>query len=240
MSISRSEKTSTLSRYPVASLRELVVLAFPIILTLICINLASFCDRLFFARYSLEAFEGCVSACCLIMLFQIPCVRLASIAQVFVGQKKGEGNSAKIGQYIWQMIWFSLLSLSLTLPLSALIGPLYFSGTVVQELGWTYFKGMMCANFLLPLGAALSSFFIGIGRTRFVVCAIMVALFLHLALDWMLILGIKGFIHPLGILGGIIANIVSQSMFCLLLFLVFFKLKLGRPVLLPEFFFKKN
>src|SRR5437868_4056539 len=79
----------SLTRFPAASLRELLVLSSPIILLLVCTNLASFCDRFFLSRYSFEAFRGCVSASFLCILFQIPCIRLTAITQVFVGYQNG-------------------------------------------------------------------------------------------------------------------------------------------------------
>ncbi len=212
-----------LSKYPMASLRELITLAFPIIFVLVCTNLASFCDRLLLSRYSLEAFEGCVSASFLCMLFQVPCIRLASIAQVFVGKQVGEGDGSSVGQYVWQMIWFSLLSLVIILPAGLLLAPVYFSETSIERVGMVYFKGMLYAHALFPLGAALSSFFMGIGKTRFIVYAMLLSQIVHFSLALLLIFGVPGVVPPLGILGAVIALITSQGLFCITLLGVFFK-----------------
>ncbi|MGH2612417.1 MAG: MATE family efflux transporter, partial [Rhabdochlamydiaceae bacterium] len=215
--------SSSLTKYPIGSLRELIVLSIPIILTLICTHLTSFCDRIFLARYSLTAFEGCVSASFLCLLFQVACIRLVSIAQVFVGQQKGQGASFEVGTYVWQMVWFSFFSLAITLPVGLLMAPLYFAGTSVQDSGMMYFEGMMYANFLFPLGAALSSFFIGLGKTRFIVCAVLISQGVHLLLDFLLIFGIHGLLPPLGVQGAIIATIFSQVLFCFILLSVFLR-----------------
>jgi MATE family multidrug resistance protein len=212
-----------LTKYPTASLREVIVLSLPIIFTLISTNLTSFCDRIFLSHYSLIAFEGCVSASFLCLIFQVSCIRLVSIVQVFVGQQQGKGSCFEIGSYVWQMIWFSFLSFALTLPLSIWIAPFYLSESSVHGSTMIYFQGMMFINFLFPLGATLSSFFIGLGKTRFVVCAMLLSQGAHLLLDFLLIFGIQNLLPSLGILGAIIANIISQVLFCLVLFTIFLK-----------------
>ena len=125
-----------------------------------------FCDRLFLSHYSLEALEACVSASSLIVLFQIPTISIACIAQVFVGRHRGLGQPVNIGKSVWQLVWWSLASWIAILPLGLVIEPFYFQESAVTLLAREYFRPLLFFNFLYPLGAALSSFYIGQGKNK--------------------------------------------------------------------------
>jgi MATE family multidrug resistance protein len=211
----------SLTKHPTASLRELFSLALPLILVLLSGCLMGFCDRLFLAHYSLEAFEGCVNAIYLCIIFQLPCIRITSMAQVFVGFHKGAGNSNLIGQCVWQMIWFSLLSMLITFPLGKLVGPLFLSGTAIEKPALTYFDTLMIVNFLYPLGVALSSFFIAEGKTKALVIATLASHALNILFDFLLIFGVEGIIPPMGIFGAAVATCIAQGSFCTVLFALF-------------------
>ncbi len=217
--------SSSLTKYPTASLRELLVLGLPLILSLFSASFMGFCDRLYLAHYSLEAWEGSVSAGYLCMLFQHPIIRITSMAQVFVGLYYGSKRLDRIGSTVWQMIWLSLLSICITLPISWLVGPLFFGGTAIKEHASIYFNTMMLFNFLFPLGTAIASFFIGQGRTRIILMTTLFAHGLNIALDYVFIFGIKGIIPSMGTFGAALATGVSQSLFCLILFFFFLRKK---------------
>ncbi|MGH2612581.1 MAG: MATE family efflux transporter, partial [Rhabdochlamydiaceae bacterium] len=154
-----------LTSYPLGSFREFSMICSPLILSLFFICLMGTCDRFFLSHYSLQALEACGSASYLAFLFQIPCMKITSVAQVFVGQYRGAEQSGRIGEVVWQMIWFSFLTMFLTLPLGTVTASYFFANTSLQELGLSYFNSLMLANFLFPLGAALAAFFTGQGQT---------------------------------------------------------------------------
>jgi MATE family multidrug resistance protein len=181
------------------------------------------CDRLFLGHFSLEALEGCVSGVALCSLFQQPCMRVTSTAQVFVGQYQGSGRSERIGSCIWQMIWFSLLSMLITLPLGWWAGSTFFQGTAAEAEGSLYFHVLMSVNFLFPLGTALSSFFIGQGRLKIVVIASLISQVLNIFLDYFLIFGIPHVLAPQGIFGAALATCIAQGSSCLILFVFFMR-----------------
>ncbi len=202
-----------LTRHPTASLKEILVLSLPLILTLISGSLMSLCDRAFLSRYSFIACEACVSAGFLLLLFQAPSIRIASITQVFVGQKNGAGQPEVIGKHIWQMIWFSLLTTLVITPIGLIAGYFYFSDTVVAVPALIYFNCLILFNFLFPLTAALSSFFIGLGRTSFIVWATIFSQLINIPLNYFLL-----FSTPLGILGVAIGTAIAQAILCAILF----------------------
>lgn len=214
---------SKLTEYPPASLKELFTLSFPLILTFFSTSFMSFCSRLFLSHYSMEALQGCTCAIYLCGLFQIPCMRLTSTAQVFVGLYKGSNSPKRVGPCIWQMIWFSLISMIVTLPVGLWASHLFFDGSPVRASAASYFDTLLYFNFLFPLGTALSCFYIGRGKTKIIFLITIISHILNILLDLMLIFGVPGLIQPLGALGAAISMAVAQTFFCLLLLLLFLR-----------------
>ncbi len=217
------QRQPPLTKYPSASIRELVKLSLPLIAVLLSSCLMNFIDRLFLAHFSFEAFEGCVNAVYLCMLFQLPCMRITSMAQIFIGFHKGANHPNLIGECVWQMIWFSILSMIITLPLGSITGAFFLGGTAIEKPAMTYLQTLMFGNFLFPLGAALSSFYIAKGNTKVLVLATICAQLLNIGLDYLLIFGVEGILPAQGIFGAALATIIAQSSFCAILFWPFLK-----------------
>lgn len=223
MSATQAASTSLvrLTKYPIASLRELISLSIPLILMLFSSSFMGFCSRLFLAHHSLEALEACASAVYLTMLFQLPCMRVTSMAQIFVGMHKGASQPYLIGPCIWQMIWFSLFSMLITLPLGNFAGPFFLQGLSIEKPAMVYFQSLMWGNFLFPLGAALAAFYTGRGKTKTLFIAMAASHALNILLDYLLIFGIEGVLPSMGIRGAAIATLTAQTFFCTILLLLF-------------------
>ena len=149
---------------------------------------------------------------------------IALVGQAIIGHYKGAEKEERIGPFVWQMIYFSLLSMFLTYPLSFLTEN-YFIGSEVQEEALIYFRLLMGANFLYPLGASLASFFLGRGKSQTVLLVTITTQALNALLDYLLIFGVKGYISPMGIKGAAIATVIAQATYCLILFALFMKKK---------------
>ena len=184
-----------------------------------------FCDRLFLAHHSLAAFEQTVSASLLVILFQQPLIRITSMSQVFVGLYQGSGQNKRIGELVWQMVWFSLLSMIITLPLARILSPFFFHGKVVQDLADTYFQVMMVGNFLFPLASALSSYFIGQGRMRIIFITTLFSHALNICLDYLFIFGYGSIIPEMGVFGAALATGIAQAGCCIALLCLFLRKK---------------
>lgn len=215
----------SLTKFPKASFRELLFLCLPLIFSLFSASFMGFCDRLFLAHYSLEALEGTVCATYLCMLFQQPVIRISAMAQVFVGLQLGANQKDQIGATVWQMIWVSLLSMIVTLPASQFVAPFFFNGTSVQETASTYFFTLMAMNFLFPLGMAISSYFIGQGRTGIILLTMLISHSVNIGLDYFFIFGIDGLLQPMGVFGAALATGISQAVYCIILFIFFMRRK---------------
>src|SRR5438045_3625555 len=121
------------------------------------------------------------------------------------------------------MIWASFLSMIITLPVGYIVAPFVFGGTTVQESATSYFTCVLWGNFLFPLQAALSSFFIGQNKAKIVFITVIGAQCLHILLDYLLIFGVENYIPSLGVLGAAIALVINRAVVCGVLFFLFGK-----------------
>ncbi|MBI3211723.1 MAG: hypothetical protein HYZ47_03450, partial [Simkania negevensis] len=185
---------------------------------LFCEALASFIERTFLSYHSMDAVHGSLNASYLATIFQSPCVVIGMMAQVFVGFYQGSREYRRIGPCVWQLIWFSFFSFLVTLPLSYLASSWYFKGTIIERVGVEYFMILSLGNFLFPLNAALSSFYLGRGKTLLVTSLMLASYALHLLLGWLLIFGIDGMIPALGAKGAALAKCISLGVVCCVFF----------------------
>lgn len=206
-------------------LRTLFRISSPLMLFLFCETLTAFCERIFLSHSSVNAVHSSLNATYLAYIFQNPCMAISAMAQVFVGLYQGSGELKRIGSCIWQLIWFSILSIFLTLPLSLWGASLYFRGTVLQEAGMQYFLILALGNFLYPLNTALASFYLGRGKTLFITSLMLATYAFDILLSWVLIFGAQPIIPPLGVQGAALSKCISLGLFCCLLFAAFLSKK---------------
>ena len=205
--------------------REFILLFSPLLLINFSTCLYFFVEKLLLARFSVEAMEAAVNAAYACQLIQGPCVVITMLAQVYVGRWCGAQDWKSIGPGLWQFIWFSFLSMLITLPFSFVYGRWYFQGTAIEEIVMPYYYFLILINFLYPLASALSCFFIGQGKTRLVLFSSLGAQFIKMLLAYLLIFGWSDWIPSLGIMGGAISTLIAQGLFCLLLLGVFLNRK---------------
>lgn len=221
------EKTpinTNLTRFPAGSSREILHIAFPLMLASISANFMLFCDRIILAHFSLDAMNAVAIATMTLSIYQFGLAAVAGIAEVFVGQYNGAGMRRKLAEPVWQMIWLSLLSAIIFIPLAL------FSGSILiphdyQTLGLPFYQPLTATMPLVGLTAAVSAFFIGRGKTRLVLYSTLAANVVNLALDIVLIFGVKGYIPSMGILGAAIASISAQVVQVVILLVLFLNQK---------------
>ncbi|HVX00661.1 MAG TPA: hypothetical protein VHA52_09555, partial [Candidatus Babeliaceae bacterium] len=132
--------------------------------------------------------------------------------QIFVGLYQGSGELKRIGPCVWQMIWFSFLSMLITLPLSLWSSWAYFKGTDLQTMGPAYFNILAMGNFLFPLNMALTSFYLGRRKTLCVTLLLLASYALNFVFCRALVLGVDGWVPALGIQGAACAKCLSLGL----------------------------
>jgi MATE family multidrug resistance protein len=212
-----------LTRYSEGSVRELWAISYPLILSILSVNIMVFFDRLILARYNTGAMNAAVLAWLIFSIFQLGAIGIASIAEVFVGQYNGAKKLNKIGEPVWQMIWFSLMTGFIFIPLGLFAGPLFISNPDYIADGIPFFKVLMLFGPTFPITAALSAFFIGRGRVKLVMFTTVISNILNILLDFVLIFGVEGLVSALGAKGAAIATGIAQTVQTVVLLGVFLR-----------------
>ncbi len=213
----------SLTKHETGSLRELCAMSFPLMIMSLSLMLMLFVDRLLIAHYSSEALSALVNATTLGWTFSYSCFILASISEVFVAQDNGAGKIEKLGEPVWQMLWFSIMSCAVFIPLAYWGGDwIYGSERPMEQI---YFNWMMFFAPSYAMYASLCGFFVGQGKTRLITYLAVGANLLNGILDYFLIFGIDGWIPSMGIEGAAIATCGSSLLQVVVLFAIFINKK---------------
>jgi MATE family multidrug resistance protein len=204
--------------------RELLVTAFPLVLSTGTWSIQTFIDRMFLAWYSPQAIAASMPAS--LLQFSIMSVFLGtcSYAGTFVAQYYGANLHNRIGKVVWQGLYLAVFGgavVALFYPLAPLIFKSVGHAPDLQPPEIVFFR-ILCIGSLGPIASgALSGFFSGLGKNWPVMWANVIATVLNIILDYFMIFGHAGF-PAMGIQGAAWATVIA-SMFPVVfyLFLIF-------------------
>lgn len=211
-----------LTPYPEGSMRELLQISFPLIVSLMSSGFMLFLDRLFLAHYSLNALNAAAHAGASVQFLQFWTLATVCIAEVLVGRYNGAGKFNKLGQPIWQMIWLAIGTFLLYLPIGLFAGPFIFFSEDYKDLEIQFFSILTCFIPFAALSAALSAFYIGRGKVKFITAVMLGSNVLNVILDAILIFGISPWIPSYGIAGAAWGTGIAQVCQAIILFSAFF------------------
>ncbi len=195
------------------STRELLRLAWPLILSNSIWMAQIIVDRILLSRSSLASLAAGFSSAMLFWAFLILFQFTANYATTFVAQYTGAGRPERVGPVIWQAIWFSLLSglaFQILQPLAGWIVALCGHATKLQGLETAYFRCLCLSALPTLLSAAATSFFTGRGDSRTVLLINVTGLAVNAVTAAVLIFGMWGF-PALGIVGAGLATVLGTS-----------------------------
>ena len=172
-----------------------------------------FCDRLFLAWHSQVALAAVMPSGVMVWtLLSFP-FGIALYTNVFVAQYFGAGQEKRIASVIWHGLF--LATLFLPVFLTSIIWPGWIFSMAghdpaIASSEAEYFRYASIGSIAHVYGAVLTSFFIGLGRTRTVMVVDVCAASLNVVLDWALIFGVavgsNVLVEPMGIRGAAIAT----------------------------------
>jgi len=199
------------------SMSELLLVAYPLIISTASNTVMQFINRVFLSRYSADAFAACVPAG--ILSFTLLCFFMGttSYTNAFVAQYHGKGKTASVSVAVWQGVWLGLISglvlLALT-PAGRYLIDASGHPASVKVLEKQYFTILNAGGVLVTVNTALSAFFTGRGRTKVTMSANMAGNAVCVLFSWLLIFGRWG-LPELGIAGAAYAAVTGQA--CVLL-----------------------
>ncbi|MDE6432371.1 MAG: hypothetical protein K2L13_03175 [Opitutales bacterium] len=190
------------------SIGELWTLSWPMIVASAANCLLLFIDRIVLSYYSREAFNISVECFPWYIGFWFTFFSLIGATEIFVGQYNGAKNFRKIGPIVWQMIWFSLSTYVIFVPVCVYCVGHMLAHPTADAVGY-----MRIVLLYTPISfitfAALGSFFVGRGKTKFITLLNLVTTIENAILDIILVFGYCG-CPRLGVLGAGYATLISQ------------------------------
>ncbi|MDR2213920.1 MAG: MATE family efflux transporter [Pseudomonadales bacterium] len=205
------------------TLKALLRLCIPMIISQGAFALMIFCARYFLAQISPVHMAAAMGAGVAWFFTYALFNGILAYANALVAQYLGAGQPEKCSKVVTQ----GLLLACACIPLLALAayGIRYlfvFMGHAPEQaaLELRYYDVILPASFLMLLKVCFASFFTGIGRTRVVMICELSGIALNLPLSYLLIFG-KGGLPALDITGAALASVLSTS-FTLVLFIAFY------------------
>jgi MATE family multidrug resistance protein len=193
------------------SLRELLRVALPLIVSYTTSALMYVVDRIFLSWDSLESLAAALPAGVLHYNLAALGIGTVAYANAFVGQYEGALQHRRVGPILWQATYLSAAG-SLMMLLFVPIAPWMFAWfghhADVLPLEVSYFRIMCCGTFPLLLGTALSCFYSGRGQTTVIMVVNIIATLINVVLDYALIFGKLGF-PRMGIDGAALATVIA-------------------------------
>lgn len=201
-------------------IRELLIIALPMIISTACDGVMTFTDRLFLSRVAPEqmnaAMGGGVAMQMLIFFF----VGLTGYSTALVAQYFGAGENRHATKAAFQAILVTLLAWPVVLLLKPLvIDFFYFMQLPESQISFQveYLDILVWGGIFGMMRYTLGCYFTGIGKAKIVMTATIVAMIVNVVLDYVLIFGKFGF-PAMEIRGAAIATISGS--FCAVVILV--------------------
>lgn len=198
-----------LTKHPVGSIREIWALSWPLMVGLISNSLMVFVDRLYLSWYSSDALNASASAGMAYFVFLVLPMAICTISEVLAGRLNGEGKLKEVGNAVWQMVWFAVLTFPVFLFLAFVAPPLLFYQSGNQGLETTYFQILLSLAPFVCINISLNGFFISTGKVRVVTYATILGNIINIVTAYIFIFGFKS-IPGLGVTGAALATVLSQ------------------------------
>jgi len=191
--------------------REVLLLAFPLMISMGAWSIQHFVDRMFLTWYSPEAVAASTPAGMLNFTILSLFIGTGSYVNTFVAQYHGAGRHSRIGSAVWQGIYVALIGgivhLAL-IPFAGAIFALIGHDDLVMRYEVRYFRILCLGAGPAVASAVMTGFFSGRGDTRPVMWVNVVATGVNIVLDYCLIFGRAG-LPELGVTGAAVATVLS-------------------------------
>lgn len=209
-------------------IREMLIIAVPMVISSSCETVMTFTDRVFMARLGPEQMSAAMGGALTSFMMMTFFWGLVSFSTALVAQYLGSGRKHLCAEVITQGLILSVLAYPLILaarPLAVHLFEYLHISPAQLEPQIAYFNILMYGTILRLLANCLSCFFSGIGRTRIVMFSAIVSMVVNVVLNYIFIFGHLGF-PAMGIRGAAYGTIIGT--FC------------GLVILAAAYFGKEN
>lgn len=206
-----SEDEAACRRAPAGSVRELLRVALPLVLSSGSLSLMNVIDRIFLTAYSTDALAASTPAGLLHWTAMSLVIGTAGCVTTLVAQYEGAGRKNRVAAAVWQGVWLSFsagLIFLAVVPLSPAIFRWAGHSPPVQQLEVEYFSVLCYGAVPMTLCSALAGFYSGRGRTLTVMWVNVGLAISNVVLDYLLIFG-KGPFPEMGMQGAALATVIA-------------------------------
>lgn len=198
---------------PWARYKRVLQVSLPLVVSMATTMVLEATDRIFLARYSLDAIAAATPGGLTAFLFIALFMGVGSYVNVFVAQYTGAGALRRVGSALWQGVYFSLFAGAILWGLSFIGDPIFDRvghGEAIQRLEASYFRVLCMGGGFCVLGATLAAFFSGRGLTRPVMLVHLAGMLLNIPLNYALIYG-RWIFPEMGIVGAGLGTVISWA-----------------------------
>lgn len=208
-------------------LRDVLKLAWPLIISNSFWNLQMTIDRIFLGQYSTDALGAAIAVFGVFWAPMALVQQSAAYVTTFVAQYFGAKRNDRIGAALWQSFYVSAIGGALFLILIP-ISPTLFAwmghSQKLQPLEIDYFNAMTWSALPTALVAAQGGFFSGIGKTSVIMVFNGIGLVVNVVFDYLMIFGKFGF-PALGVAGAGYATALANWVAAIYGFYLVFQLR---------------
>lgn len=193
-------------------LREVLLLALPLVVSMASWTLMQFTDRVFLLWYSSDAVAAALPAGMLSLTVICLPLGIATYASTFVAQYHGAGRHQRIALVVWQGVWIGIATVPLVLATNPLAPFLFAAVGHEPQIASLEAIGYQTLNWgagATVISAALCAFHTGRGKVRTVMVVDSLAAGLNIVLDYAWIFGRFGF-PEMGLEGACWATVVAS------------------------------
>lgn len=193
--------------------KQLIIVAFPLILSMGSVSVLLFVDRMFLSWYSADAIAAAVPAG--MLNFALICffLGLSMYTSTFVAQYTGAKRPEKVGPALWHGIYIAAIGgvlIPLVAPFSDEIFAFVGHSPAVQKLEADYLSILCIAAGFFLCNGAMSCFYSGRGKSWTIVWVNIILTLLNAFFDYALIFGNWGF-PEMGIQGAALSSLISAA-----------------------------
>jgi len=222
-----SDESTLLSQERVAdetSLKYMLKLAGPMIVTTLSFTLMQFVDRFMVSRLGTEALAAILPAGFVSFVPASFAIGVTASVTTFVSQSFGRGEKRNCSNYCWQAIFmglgYSAIVAAIMLPGAPLIFKMMGHEPAVANMEVIYLRIMLYTQFLAVFAWCSSQFFMGIHRPIITMYAALCGQVVNVAANYVLIFGKFGF-PAMGIAGAawgtfigiVVGAVIRMTMF---------------------------
>jgi MATE family multidrug resistance protein len=209
------------------SISELLTIALPMIISTSCDGIMTFTDRLFLSRLGPDQMNAAMGGGVAMQMMMFFFIGLTGYTTALVAQYYGSGRKNMAAVAATQAMIIALVAYPIIL-LCRPLGLSFFNLMQVPEtqLGYqvVYFNIVIYGVFFGILRNAISCYFSGLGKTRIVMVAALVAMVVNVGLDYIMIFGKWG-MPAMGVGGAALATVTGSLAGLLILVFAYFSSK---------------